>query len=105
MSKSATAPEWGRWLDSMEGVPDWPAPAAAPPLAAWQLLGRRAFEWLGTLLPGLALALGLAFAAEQLARWLGAAVLGFAKSPVSAIPLAIALGLLIRNTVGLPAIY
>jgi uncharacterized integral membrane protein (TIGR00698 family) len=96
-------------LDSMEGVPEWPAPAeSAAERAArgtWRWAGHRALERLGALAPGVGLALGLAYAADRLAHWLGTAVLGFAQSPVGPIPLTILLGLALRNTVGLPAVY
>lgn len=108
MSTDATyaGPEWARWLDSMEGVPEWPAKPAkpAPPTGFRHAMVKR-FERLGELLPGIALALGLAIAGERLASWLGTSVLGFSNSPISAVPVAVLLGLLVRNVVGLPAIY
>src|SRR5262249_4818219 len=52
-----------------------------------------------------ALALALAFAGLRGANWLGTSVLGFAHSPISAIMVALLLGLAIRNAIGLPAIY
>ena len=52
---------------------------------------------------GIALALSVSIAAGYVADWFGVAVLGFAKSPVSAIMMAIVLGMLIANTVKLPA--
>src|SRR5205823_3684223 len=64
-----------------------------------------AFAWLGGILPGAGLALGLAAAGGWIATWLGTAVLGFAKSPVSEITVAVLLGLVLRNTIGLPAVY
>jgi uncharacterized integral membrane protein (TIGR00698 family) len=51
---------------------------------------------------GLALALTVSFAAGYTADWVGVALLGFAKSPVSAIMMAIVLGMLIANIVRLP---
>ncbi len=51
---------------------------------------------------GLALAVLVSFAAGYAADWFGVAVLGFAKSPVSAIMMAIVLGMLVANTVKLP---
>jgi uncharacterized integral membrane protein (TIGR00698 family) len=107
MGNDPTPPdlEWARWLDSMEGVPEWPPPAARRPPAGWQQRVGKAFERLGELAPGGVLALGLAVAGERLAFWLGTAVLGFANSPVGAVPVAVLLGLLVRNTVGVPAVY
>jgi len=40
-----------------------------------------------------------------LANWIGAAVLGLEKTPISPILLAILLGLTIRNAIGLPIVY
>src|SRR5947207_2712828 len=96
-------------LDSMEGVPEWPQPAESKaeragrgPLAA-RLHDR--FAALGPLLPGVCLALGLAAVGGWIAGWLGTSVLGFAKSPVSEITVAVLLGLVLRNAIGLPAVY
>jgi uncharacterized integral membrane protein (TIGR00698 family) len=47
----------------------------------------------------------LAIAGERIASWLGTRVLGFDHSPISAVPIAVVLGLLVRNVIGLPAIY
>jgi uncharacterized integral membrane protein (TIGR00698 family) len=98
-------PEWARWLDSMEGVPEFPSPAARKAPANWQKRVAKSFERLGELAPGMALALGLAVAGERLASWFGTAVLGFSHSPISAVPVAVLLGLLVRNAIGLPAVY
>jgi uncharacterized integral membrane protein (TIGR00698 family) len=98
---TSAAPDWARWLDSMEGVPEYqPPPPAQKP-------GRlvRAFERAGELLPGVGLAFGLAVAGDALARWLGTDLLGFEKSPITAVPVAVVLGLLVRNTIGVPTIY
>ncbi|HEY1381237.1 MAG TPA: putative sulfate exporter family transporter [Gemmataceae bacterium] len=96
-------------LDSMEGVPEWPSPAESKaertgrgPLAA-RLHDR--FAALGPLLPGVCLALGLAALGGWVAGWLGTSVLGFAKSPISEITVAVILGLVLRNAIGLPAVY
>jgi len=51
---------------------------------------------------GVALALLVSVAAGFVAEWFGVAVLGFSKSPVSAIMMAIVLGMLIANTIRLP---
>jgi uncharacterized integral membrane protein (TIGR00698 family) len=102
-------PQLSRWLGSMEGVPDWPEPVEAPvERASRTTLQNRlhqVFEWLGTLSPGLGLALGLAFIGLRGAHWIGTSLLGFANSPVSAIMVALLLGLAVRNAVGLPAVY
>jgi uncharacterized integral membrane protein (TIGR00698 family) len=51
---------------------------------------------------GIALALFVSVAAGYVAHWFGVSVLGFEKSPVSAIMMAIVLGMLIANTIKLP---
>lgn len=51
---------------------------------------------------GIALAVCVSIAATYLADWFGVSVLGFAKSPVSAIMMAIIIGILIANVVKLP---
>ena len=51
---------------------------------------------------GVGLALFVSVVAGYVAQWFGATVLGFAKSPVSAIMMAIVLGMLIANTLRLP---
>lgn len=96
-------------FDSMEGLPEWvdPTESAAEQAgrAPWQATGNRGFAWLGAALPGLALALSLAAVGTLLADWLGVRVLGFDKTPLSPILVAILLGLAIRNAIGLPAVY
>ena len=54
-------------------------------------------------LPGLFLALLIAFAGQYLSHLIGVDLLGLPKSPISAIMMAILLGILIRNTITLPA--
>ena len=56
-----------------------------------------------TVLPGLLLALVLAFAGQYLSKLIGIDLMGLPKSPVSAIMMAIILGIIIRNTISLPA--
>ena len=98
-----------RWIDSYEGVPDWTDPAETPaerearsPLAARVY---EIFALTGITLPGLTLTAGIAVFATAGARVLGTSVLGFERSPVSPILVAILLGLAIRNGVGLPSVY
>ncbi len=52
---------------------------------------------------GIGLAVAISILAAVAADWVGTALLGFAKSPVSAILVAIVLGMLVANTVSLPA--
>ena len=56
-----------------------------------------------TVLPGLFLALVLAFAGQYLSKLIGIDLMGLPKSPISAIMMAIILGIIIRNTISLPA--
>jgi len=51
---------------------------------------------------GIGLAVLISYAAGHVAEWFGESVLGFAKSPVSAIMMAIILGMLVANLVRLP---
>jgi uncharacterized integral membrane protein (TIGR00698 family) len=59
----------------------------------------------GTPLPGLALAAALAALALVLAGWIGADLLGYARSPISPVLVAVLLGLAVRNTVGVAATF
>ena len=54
------------------------------------------------ILPGLILALILAFTGQLLSDFIGIDLMGLPRSPISAIMMAILLGILIRNTVTLP---
>ncbi len=56
-------------------------------------------------LPGLILALLLAFAGQFLSDFIGKDLMGLPKSPISAIMMAIILGIIIRNTLSLPATF
>jgi uncharacterized integral membrane protein (TIGR00698 family) len=51
---------------------------------------------------GIGLAIFVSVAAGYIAEWFGVSVLGFTKSPVSAIMVAIMLGMLVANTIKLP---
>jgi uncharacterized integral membrane protein (TIGR00698 family) len=108
----ATEPSVPNWstLDSLEGVPEWPQPkeSAAERAARGTLRerGHALFGAAGAYFPGLLLALLLALAGRGGAYLLGTVVLGYEKeNPVSAIAVAILLGLILRNTLGLPTIY
>ena len=99
-------PELFRWAGSMEGLPTTPADASKRvALSPWQDRGNRLLETVGNVLPGVFIALGLALLGRLVAEWAGTSLLGFAESPVSPILIAILLGLLIRNTIGIPAVY
>jgi uncharacterized integral membrane protein (TIGR00698 family) len=56
-------------------------------------------------LPGLILALLLAFAGQYLSDFIGKDLMGLPKSPISAIMMAIILGIIIRNTIALPVTF
>ena len=55
------------------------------------------------IIPGLVLASVLAIAGGILSEWIGIQLMGLPKSPISAIMMAILLGILVRNTLALPA--
>jgi uncharacterized integral membrane protein (TIGR00698 family) len=91
----------------MEGVPEWPAAKPTPPKAPAPPAGRahHLFGWVGAVLPGAGLAVLLALFGRAASRGIGIGLLGFAKSPVSEISLAVLFGLALRNLLGLPAVY
>jgi len=62
-------------------------------------------EWAGPIVPGVILALLVAVFGEAAANWIGKSLMGFDKSPISGIMVAIILGIILRNTIGLPQIY
>ena len=100
---------WPSSLDSFEGVPDIFEPRVHPAhRPKWQRAPHEALVWLGGVLPGVALAAMLAFFGKLLSDFIGINLLRFDKdkgSPISPIMLAIFLGLIIRNTVGVPVAY
>ncbi len=102
-------PELFRFVGGMEGVPEWVDPTETPAERAgrhgWRGRGHELLEMAGQLVPGLALAIVLALVGRELSIWLGTSLFEFAASPISPILLAIFIGLLIRNTIGLPAVY
>ena len=98
-------------LDSMEGVPSYD-PTVVEPLpgeqflsTGWQRSLHRGFDWMGMMAPGVALAMLMAIAGGYLATWIGQSLLGFERSPLSPILVAVILGLLVRNLAGLPKAY
>src|SRR5262245_52276947 len=89
-------PQRFRFAGAMEGVPE---PAVAP------TAGQQWLDAAARVLPGVALAGLLAFAAVVASDWIGVSWLGFPQSPVPPALVAIGLGLAIRNAIGLPASY
>ncbi|MFP6704026.1 MAG: putative sulfate exporter family transporter [Planctomycetaceae bacterium] len=97
-------------LDSMEGVPSVAPVAPALPgeksLAFdWQRQLHRLFDWIGSMAPGVVLAVLLAYVGSETASYIGINLLGFQKSPLSPILITVMLGLLVRNVIGLPRSY
>jgi uncharacterized integral membrane protein (TIGR00698 family) len=96
-------------LDSFEGVPDIFEPRVKPEARApWQQKLHAFLVWVGVILPGVGLAWGLAWIGQQLSVWIGASILHIPAdkgSPISPIMLAILLGLIIRNAIGVPTAY
>ncbi|HSZ59832.1 MAG TPA: putative sulfate exporter family transporter [Tepidisphaeraceae bacterium] len=93
-------------LDSYEGVPDFVAPRKAQ--SAFDLTGgaHEILAWAGNILPGIALAFVLAWFGYLLSELCGRR-LNYqpGKSPVSPVTVAVLLGLLLRNTIGVPKVY
>ena len=87
MASAYEDPQRLRFAGAMEGIPE-PEAAVAP-----------------SVYPGIALAGLLAFLAVASSEWIGISWLGFAQSPVPPALVAIGLGLLIRNAIGLPGHY
>ena len=102
-------PNEARWLDSMEGVPESCVSGELPGEkalgGAWRKSLHRGLHRLGEVAPGLALAGALAWLGGIGASWIGRSIMGFEKSPISAIMVTIVLGLVVRNVAGLPAAY
>ena len=94
-------PEQFRWAGSMEGLPEAPTAPEVP----WRDGVRGVLDFVARILPGVVMAVALAYVARDVSHWLGVSWFGFERSPLSPILFAILLGLAIRNTVGLPAAY
>ncbi|MFZ5831681.1 MAG: YeiH family protein [Planctomycetota bacterium] len=98
-----------RWLDSYEGVPEWPQPRETAGEQAARGRVRQslhaALEAIGQWSPGLVLTAALAWAGVLLADLIGKQALGFDRSPVSPILVTVLLGLIVRNVAGLPKVY
>src|SRR3989440_6712782 len=96
---------WASGLDSFEGVPDIFEPRVRPEeRGAAQRAAHEVLGWLGAVAPGVLMALALAYLGNVISEIVGKAM-GYEKSPISPIMLAVVLGLMIRNTIGVPAAY
>jgi uncharacterized integral membrane protein (TIGR00698 family) len=101
------------WLGSFEGIPEPAGPARVQPAAGqaglpgWRAYLNGRLELIGQLMPGLGLAVGLAYLSYLLAGVLGERIISdpTGRSPISPILVAIVLGLVLRNLIGLPAGY
>ncbi|MAJ61113.1 MAG: hypothetical protein CBC48_14825 [bacterium TMED88] len=102
-------PEISHFMGSMEGIPDFrdiaETPAERAARQSWRASGHTVLDSVGRLLPGLCLALLIAMLGRGFSSTLAAGVFGFSGFPISPILLAILAGLLLRNTLGLPAVY
>ena len=97
--------EWAASLDSLEGVPDVFEPRIRPRNTLWQML-HEGLTWFGVMLPGICLALALAWLGWLISEAAGRYFrYNAGASPISPVTLAVALGLIVRNTVGVPTAY
>lgn len=97
---SAASPARDQERDSarLEGVPNRSARAGCDEDRSLRKRSRPLF-------PGVALAAGIASLSSLLARWIGVDLLGYESSPLSAVLLAVLLGLGMGNTMGVPATF
>jgi uncharacterized integral membrane protein (TIGR00698 family) len=98
-------PELFRHTGSMEGLPEWVDPVALSGAEAWQRSAQEWFDHAAVVLPGVVIAGLLALAGRELADLIGTEIFQLEGAPVSPILIAILLGLLIRNAIGLPESY
>ena len=89
-------------FDSLEGVPLCPEVRPAGMRSPWFYT---VLERCSGIMPGVVLAAGLAWLGVGLAESMGRRLLGFEHSPISPILVAVGLGLLLRNGVGLPKAF
>ncbi len=98
-------PELFRHAGSMEGIPEWVDPVQPQGFGLWRHNAQEWFAYAATVLPGIVIAGLLALAGRELADLIGTELMGFESTPLSPILVAILLGLLIRNAIGLPEAY
>src|SRR5438105_11019427 len=90
-------------LESLEGLPDVFEPHVKPEERGGVTRGAHdVLNWIGINAPGVLLAFALAYLGYLLSEFIGGRVMHYEKSPISPIMLAVVLGLVIRNTVGVP---
>lgn len=90
-------------LDSFEGVPDFVPERKGGLVIGW---AHDSLAWAGDVLPGFALAFALAWAGYFLSELIGRRMkYEPGKGPVSPVTIAVLLGLILRNTVGVPKVY
>ena len=95
-------PFWS--LDSLEGVPDVQTGTTVAPPKSTAI--HDALTWVAGILPGFVLALLLAWLGTLLADLAGRLLhYDVGISPISPVTLAVALGLVVRNTIGVPKAY
>ena len=93
-------------LDSYEGVPDFVSPRKAESVSDLRGGAHEFLAWAGNVLPGIALAFGLAWIGYFLSELVGRRMkFEIGKSPVSPVTVAVLLGLVLRNTIGVPKVY
>jgi len=88
--------------DSLEGMAHISLPSNARSV---RRLGHWTLAWLGELAPGFFLAVGLAYLANGAADLIGRTLFGARVNPISGIPIAIALGIVLCNAVGIPTVF
>jgi uncharacterized integral membrane protein (TIGR00698 family) len=95
------------YLDSLEGVPDMFEPRVrVETRPAWHRGAYDALTWAGNMTPGVGLALGIAWVGYFLSEAVGHGMhFGKGKSPISPITMAVVVGLVIRNVIGVPGPY
>src|SRR5689334_14016035 len=100
------SPEWSESLDSLEGVPDLFEPhVEPPPTGMWHWIFE-SFTWFGVVLPGLGLALAIGWIGWEVSEVAGRLFhYNAGASPISPVTLAVAFGLTLRNTIGVPKMY
>lgn len=99
MNDLSTADRYPSW-DSLEGVPE-----SGDNLSGLNRAGHDILVWVGERLPGFVLAAALAMLADWLAGAIGRNLFHTANSPLTGIPIAVLLGILPRNTIGIPSIF